>query len=144
MDYRAALQISAVGMAIEKTRLDVAALNLANMHVSQAPGAKGFSPMKVLVQAQPLGFAQWLDTAGAETGVLPAVSLVPSGAPGRLERDPGHPHADAQGFVHYPGVDHAQEMLTALTAMRAYEANIAAANMAKTMAARALELGAQS
>jgi flagellar basal-body rod protein FlgC len=144
MDYRAAMQISAVGMTIEKTRLDVAALNLANMHVSHAPGTKAFGPMKVLVQAQSQAFGQWMNSAGAEAVALPSVSLVQTGAPARLERDPGHPHADAQGFVHYPGVDHAQEMLTAMTAMRAYEANVAAANMAKTMAVRALELGAQS
>ena len=55
--------------------------------------------------------------------------------------EPGHPQADVQGFVTYPGVDTATEMMTIMDAMRAYEANVAAMNASRTMAMKALEIG---
>jgi flagellar basal-body rod protein FlgC len=144
MDYRAAMQISAVGMNLEKARLEVAAMNLANMHVSQAPGTAPFSPMRVIAKANAASFQNLIDASrGSDLAPL-QVALVPTQTPDRLEHDPGHPHADAKGYVRYPGINHAHEMLTAMSAMRAYEANVAAANMAKTMATRALEIGGQS
>jgi flagellar basal-body rod protein FlgC len=55
--------------------------------------------------------------------------------------EPGHPDADARGFVSYPAVDTLREMLTLITATRAYEANLSALNAARSMAQRALEIG---
>ena len=56
----------------------------------------------------------------------------------RLE--PGHPAADAEGYVSYPNVDMAEEFVNALSATRAYEANIAAIEMTKAMAASTLRI----
>ena len=140
MDYRAILEIGAAGMGLEKKRLEVAALNLANMHQSIAPGTEGYRPMRVVVQPPGGNFASLLQGLPAPAQ---SVAVVPTEGAPRLVRDVGHPHADAQGFVRYPAVDQATEMLTAMTAMRAYEANVAAIGMAKTMATRALELGNQ-
>jgi flagellar basal-body rod protein FlgC len=58
--------------------------------------------------------------------------------------EPGHPLADEKGFVSYPGVDPAMEMVTLLDATRAYEANVAAMNMARAMSLKALEIGGNS
>jgi flagellar basal-body rod protein FlgC len=58
--------------------------------------------------------------------------------------DPGHPQADARGYVSYPGVDPATEMMTMLSASRAYEANVVAMNTARAMAVKALEIGGAS
>jgi flagellar basal-body rod protein FlgC len=69
------------------------------------------------------------------------VDVVATNAPQRMVQDPGHPHADAQGYVRYPGVDQAAEMITAMTALRTYEANVAAMGFARAMAARALDIG---
>ena len=49
--------------------------------------------------------------------------------------EPGHAYADSKGFVAYPGVNHTAEMLTLNSALRAYEANVAAMSAAKAMAA---------
>ena len=55
--------------------------------------------------------------------------------------EPGHPFANGRGFVAYPGVDTATEMVSLMTAMRAYEANVSALNAARTLALRALDIG---
>jgi flagellar basal-body rod protein FlgC len=55
--------------------------------------------------------------------------------------DPQHPDANADGYVEMPNVNVVTEMVDLITATRAYEANIAALNAAKSMAQRALEIG---
>lgn len=138
MDYRASFAISATGMAIEKTRLDIAALNLANLHSSVAPGGQNYRPLSVVAHPSSVDFSELM-----RLGETPArsFSIAPLNTRERLVHEPGHPHADAQGFVRYPGVDQATEMVNALTAVRAYEANVAAVGFARTMASRALDIG---
>jgi flagellar basal-body rod protein FlgC len=145
MDYTAAFQISASGMAVEKTRLEVAAMNIANMHSAGVGADQTYRPLKVITQAQPLSFAQhlgMLTTTGG--GGVRVVAVDPTPVAPRLVYEPGHPYADKQGMVAYPAVDHTAEMLQLNTALRAYEANVVAMNAARTMASRALEIGGQS
>jgi flagellar basal-body rod protein FlgC len=142
MDYRAIFEVSAAGMGVEKKRLEVAALNLANMNSTAPAGTEGYRPLRVVAHAMRTDFssimqAQLLgDPQAAQT-----LEVVPSDAAPRMVKDPGHPHADAQGFVRYPGVDQSTEMITAMTALRAYEANVAAVGFARAMATRALDIG---
>jgi flagellar basal-body rod protein FlgC len=75
------------------------------------------------------------------TALLPGVSVEFADRAARKVHDPGHPMADAQGFVAYPAVDAATEMVTLMSATRAYEANVAAMNAARTMALKALDIG---
>ena len=131
--------ISALGMDIERLRVDVAALNLANANVALAADGTGFRPLQVIAQsatAMP-NFAgqieQWMQPA--------AVRIEPTLQAPRQVADPGHPLADANGLVSYPGVDHTSQMMTLMTALRAYEANVAALNISRSMAVKALDIG---
>ena len=54
-----------------------------------------------------------------------------------------HPAADANGMVQYANVNLVDEMTTLMTATRAYEANVRALNAARSMAQKALEIGAR-
>jgi flagellar basal-body rod protein FlgC len=58
----------------------------------------------------------------------------------RWEFDPGHPYSDARGYVPYPDIDPVTEQISAMEAVRAYEANITVAESTKTMMAQALRL----
>lgn len=153
MDYLKAFAISAAGMNVERTRVDVAALNLANANTVQTAGGSSYQPSRVVARATgPSGvtafapsFAEQLDLAAEGGGLagleLPESWIERSPVPARMVHDPGHPYADARGFVAYPGVDTATEMVTLMTALRAYEANVAAMNSARTLALRALDIG---
>lgn len=143
MDYSAAFQISASGLAVEKTRLEVTAANIANMHSAGTSAASVYRPLKVVSAAVPLSFSQHFGAAAVATGGARVVSLEAAQVAPRMVYEPGHPYADALGMVAYPGVDHTAEMISLNTALRAYEANIVAMNAAKTMAARTLEIGGQ-
>lgn len=143
MDYRAVFQISAAGMDLEKRRVEVAALNLANMHATAPGGKLAFVPQRLVAEPLSVNFNQAMSSVGS--AVLPRrVQVIGSDAPARLAHDPGHPHANAQGFVAFAPVDQATEMIAVSAALRAYEANIAVATSARAMAAKALELGGQS
>lgn len=137
MDTLQSFAISAAGMDVERLRVEVASLNLANAHALQAPGQPGFQPLRVV--ATPSFGAQVQD--GLAAAGLPAATVEPSGAAPRKVHEPGHPLADARGFVAYPGVDPATEMVELMSATRAYEANVAALNTARALALKALEIG---
>lgn len=146
MDYSAAFQISASGMALEKARFDASISNLANMHASSAPGAPLYQPLRVLGQSRPLSLSASFDQQyrmAMTGGGVEVQSIVSTPVAPRLVYEPGHPHADEKGYVHYPGINHNSEMVNMMTALRAYEANVVAMNAAKTMAARTLDIGGQ-
>ena len=54
---------------------------------------------------------------------------------------PGHPDADADGYIRASNVNAMVDIADALVAQRAYEANLALVNISKSMAQRALEIG---
>lgn len=135
MNYLQAFAISASGMAVEKARVDVTALNIANAAATRSPDGAAVRPLRVVSAARHAGeFAGLL--AGAQVLELRALE-----APPRLAYEPGHPDADDKGFVAYPGINPVSEMMNLVTAVRAYEANVAALNAAKAMALRTLEIG---
>jgi flagellar basal-body rod protein FlgC len=141
MDYFSAFAISGSGMSVEKLRLDVTALNLANMNSTRAAGGALYQPLSVISNARPGAFAAALAGAanaqlGAQVTEVAASTVVP-----RLVYEPGHPSADNKGFVAYPGINTVNEMVTLISATRAYEANVAALNAAKVMALKALDIG---
>ena len=145
MDYSNAIRISAAGMMAQKTRVEAATLNLANMNVSAAPGTQGYRPVTAVIRSVPTPFALTFNGAAGRTSwplSVAAAEFVPqTGITTRTAFEPGHPNADAAGMVTYPAVDSTQEMMTVMTALRAYEANLEALQTSRTMAAKALEIG---
>ena len=59
---------------------------------------------------------------------------------GPLVYEPGHPDADANGYVRYPNVNATDEMITMMDARRVYEANATVFQSAKAMLKKALEI----
>jgi flagellar basal-body rod protein FlgC len=142
MDYRSAFQISASGMTVEKTRLDVTAVNLANVHSTRSADGTLFRPMRVVSQQSAASFSSTMASMGTVSlGGSEVASIEEAASSPRAVYEPGHPQADEKGFVQYPGVDQVGEMVTLMTAVRSYEANVIAMNAAKTMAAKALDIG---
>jgi len=158
MDYATAFAISAAGMNLERSRVEIAALNLANANTIQGADGVSYRPMRVVARASALA---GVDSAGvgadrfgdlvragllhpvasALTDSIPTIAIESTQSSPRMVYEPGHPMADARGFVAYAGVDTATEIVTLMGAMRSYEANVAAMNTARTMALKALDIG---
>lgn len=149
MDYTQVFEISASGMRVQKTRLEVAAHNLANASTVTGPDGQPYQPLRVVSQAQPAGvaaasaFGALFDAGHAPAAVGGALARVVTDvtAVPRTVHEPGHPFADADGMVRYPGVNHLDQMMAITEALRAYEANVAAMQAARAMATRALDIG---
>lgn len=134
MDHLQAFAISAAGMAAERARVEVAVRNLANAH-SVVDASGGYRPLQVIIDGP--AFASHM---GAGLGG-PVFRVEALDRPPRREWDPGHPHSDAAGFVAYPAIDPSVEMVSMMSALRAYEANVAAMTSARTVALKALDIG---
>lgn len=144
MDYFAAFNISASGMAVEKVRLETVATNLANANTTKGTDGSYYKPLRVISGPVSGAFEQQMSTSGVSSSLPAGVQVLevrPIDTGPRLVYEPNHPHADAKGMVAYPNINPVSEMVTLIEATRAYEANVRAMNAAKTMALRALEIG---
>jgi flagellar basal-body rod protein FlgC len=140
MDFFTAMEVSASGLAAERTRMNVAAGNLANVQTTQTPGGGPYRRRDVVMTSADVPGTRNTPFAQAVRGV--AVSQISQDAsPPRLEYDPGHPQANAQGYVAYPNINPVEEMVDMITASRAYEAGITSMTTAVNMAERALGIG---
>lgn len=140
MDYAYTFAVSAAGMAVERARVEAAAMNIANANTVQAAGSSGYRPVRVVARAAAVPFADLVGVAQARAALPFAVVETIDAGP-RMVQDAGHPLANEQGFVAYPAVDAATEMVSLMSAMRSYEANVAAMNTARSLALRTLEIG---
>jgi flagellar basal-body rod protein FlgC len=136
------IAISRSALDVEWQRMQVTALNLANENTVSVAGKGGYRPL-TLISGPQGDFASALThggTAGAPLGVR-VVSVAERADPTRRVYDPNHPGADAAGFVDYPNIDHAEEMVTLMRSARAYESNLTVLSLAQQMSMRALDIG---
>ena len=140
------LEISASGLTAERLRMDVSAENLANAQTTRGTDGQPYRRKEVILQEAPGSFGASLSAAmgsgrGANGGGVHVAGVVEDTAtPLKRVYDPGHPDADAQGYVSMPNVDTVTEMVDLISAQRAYEANVTAMQAAKQMFSRTLEL----
>lgn len=124
-----ALHASASGMTVMRTWLDATADNLSNTQSAGAPGEALFRTRLVVAQANE-------DGLGAHVVEITQKDETPS-----PKFEPGHPFADENGMVNFPGVDLGAEMTNMVIAQRAYQANITALQTARDAYQAALRLG---
>jgi flagellar basal-body rod protein FlgC len=133
MDLMKSLTISASGMKAQGTRLRVIAENLANAN-STAP-----QPGQLPYRRKVVTFQDHFDrAAGVETVGVKKVDVDRSDFQRRY--DPGHPSADAEGYVLYPNVRPIIETMDMHEAQRSYEANLNVLDASRTMLMRTIDL----
>ena len=140
------LEISASGLTAERLRMDVSAENLANAQTTRGTDGQPYRRKEVVLQEAAGSFGASLSAAmgpnqGTQGGGVEVAGVVQDTAtPLKRVYDPGHPDADAQGYVSMPNVDTVTEMVDLISAQRAYEANVTAMQAAKQMFSKTLEL----
>lgn len=142
------LGISASGMSAARLRMDVTAENLANAETTRGANGQPYQRKEVVLQeigatsgfAGALAGAQGAGVGGQVGRGVEVTGIVGDPSPPRKVYDPGHPDADAQGYVTLPNVNPVTEMVDLITASRGYEANVQAMSAAKQMFTRTLDL----
>jgi flagellar basal-body rod protein FlgC len=137
--FRAAA-ISSSGLTAERIRLEVTANNIANAFSTRTAEGGPFRRQDVVfvtALADEMGLTPRL---GAEMAGVRATEIVDDPSPFNVVHMPGHPDADAQGYVRFPNVQLPMEMVNLVTASRAYEANVRAGLAFREMSQQALTL----
>ena len=133
MDLKETLAIAASGLAAQGKRVRVIAENIANADsVAATPNGQPY-------QRKTITFENVLDReTGAE--LVKVKRIAPDRSPPIRRYEPGHPAADANGYVRAPNVDRLVEVMDAREAQRSYEANLQVIDAARNRAARTLDL----
>jgi flagellar basal-body rod protein FlgC len=143
IDFFAALDLSASGLAAQRARINAVSSNLANAQTTRGSGGGPYRRLDPIFAAEtlPRPFASLLDTAlGREMQGVRVLGIARDSRPPRMVHDPKHPDADAQGYVALPNVNMVEEMVNMITASRSYEANLLALQTAKGMAQKTLTI----
>ncbi len=143
MSLFSSISVSASGMAAQRARTEVLVENLANSETTRTPEGGPYRRKDVVFsEDSSLGsFSSELDSAlGTNmSGVVVSEVAIDSGAP-EMRYQPGHPDADKDGYVAYPRINPAEDMVDLLGASRGYEANVAAISAVKDMINKSLDL----
>jgi flagellar basal-body rod protein FlgC len=131
MDFLTALHVSASGLAAERTRVNLTASNLANAESTRGPDGQPYHRKDPVFEATSF--------EGQLQGVRVSQIKEDTG-PGKRVYSPGHPDADANGFVTFPDVNPIHEVVNLMSAQKAYDANATAVETLKGMASRALDI----
>lgn len=128
-----ASRIAASGLEAQSARMRVVAENLANAQsTGTTPGADPY-------QRKTITFENELDRASGAT-LVNVAGIGTDRSPFRVEHDPGHPAADAAGYVKLPNVNMLIEMADMREANRSYEANLQVIKQAREMVSMTIDL----
>jgi flagellar basal-body rod protein FlgC len=146
VSFFGAIDIAASGLTAQRLRMDVTAENLANAQTTRGSNGQPYQRQDVVLQqVGGGGFGATLAGAigGSSSGTpggVEVAGIVADPTPDKLVYDPGHPDADAQGYVRMPNVNPVTEMVDLISESRSYEADVTAMQTAKTMYAKTLDL----
>lgn len=144
MDYFTAFEISKSGLAVEKLRMDVVALNIANSNSVVSNSNNVYKPMKVFAgsKVDNAGFSSFESfMSNYKSMGVDVLSVEEMSGKFKKVFEPKNPYSDKNGYVYRPDINPASEMIEMINALRAYQANIKAISATKAMAAEALRIG---
>ena len=138
------MTISGTALLAERERAEVTASNLANAETTRTPEGGPYQRQNVMfAAARPFGmpFGQQLATmVDFSARGVEVTAVVPDQTPPIRRFEPGHPDADADGYVSMPAINPIEEQVNLMGAARAYQANVSAVLATKNMIASALEI----
>ncbi|MEP7343993.1 MAG: flagellar basal body rod protein FlgC [Gemmatimonadaceae bacterium] len=149
------MDISSSGLAAQRLRMEVIATNVANAETTHVAEGGPYKRRFVRLEESPVagappsylplpsemmnGTAPTMDPTTNLAGVQ-TIAIEEDATEGPLTYDPGHPDANAQGWVRQPNVRVTDEMVDLLEARRVYEANATVFQAAKQLLRRALDI----
>ncbi|MCZ2080081.1 MAG: flagellar basal body rod protein FlgC [Bryobacteraceae bacterium] len=137
------LSVSASGMSAQRARAEVMVENIANSETTRTPEGGPYRRKDVVFatesQTSPFSAVFQSELGAGVTGVA-VTEVVQDTRDPEKRYMPGHPDADTNGYVAFPRVNPAEDMVDLMGAARAYQANIAAMSAVKDMIHRSIEL----
>lgn len=133
--------VSSSGMEAQRVRMNIIASNLANVETTRTAEGGAYRRKDIVFSAEQ-GFGAMLRSAiDAGSPGVKVAGIIEDQRPLKYAYEPSHPDADDKGYVAYPNINVAEEMVNMITASRSYEANVSAFKATRDMAMKALEIG---
>jgi flagellar basal-body rod protein FlgC len=143
MSLFSVLSVSASGMAAQRTRAELLVENLANSETTRTPGGGPYRRKDAVFtsasQNSPFSAVFQTEMGSGVTGVEVAGVVEDTREPDKRYL-PGHPDADQDGYVAYPRINPAEDMVDLLSASRGYQGNVAAMTAIKDMILHSIDL----
>ncbi|MGB0453488.1 MAG: flagellar basal body rod protein FlgC [Bacteriovoracaceae bacterium] len=144
MDFLTSMKISASAMTANRKRVATINSNIANAQTTRTAEGGPYRKKVVVLGSEPArdSFSDILEgEIDAQAQEVHATDVISLDDPPIPKYEPHHPDANEKGYVMYPNINTMAEMADLISAQRAYEANVNAMNVSKSMALKALELG---
>ena len=141
MSLFSALSVASSGMSAQRARAELLVENLANADTTRTPEGGPYRRKDVIFASDPASqFSSMFESEmNANTGVRVAGVVRDNSAP-EMRYLPGHPDADKDGYVAFPKMNPAEDMVDLMGSSRGFEANVAAISAVKDMIQRSLDL----
>lgn len=141
MSLFSSISISASGLSAQRIRAEYLAQNLANAETTRTAEGGPYRRKDVVFhsESQSGPFSALFQTELEAQGVVAGEVVEDTREPERRYL-PGHPDADAKGYVAFPRINPAEDMVDLMNASRSYGANVAAMNAVKDMIHRSVDL----
>ena len=143
MSLLSVLSVSASGMSAQRTRAELIIQNLANSETTRTPEGGPYRRQDAVFQSAPQtsAFSAIFQTELTDNvNGVEVAEVVQDPSVGEKRYQPEHPDADKDGYVTYPNVNPAEDMVDLLGAQRGYEGNVAAMTAIKDMIQRSIDL----
>lgn len=153
--------ISGYGLSAQRARVNVISSNIANAQTTRTEEGGPYRRREVIFKALDFnkilndrlmentgdnGYSDPLDEGEFNKKVNPPImsvlvdKIVRDDKAPLMKHEPGHPDANAEGYVAYPNINPVIEMADLIEATRSYQANVAAFQSVKTMAQSAMSI----
>ena len=142
MEFFTPFKICGDGLAAQRAKMDVITSNIANINTTRTPEGGPYKRKTVVFCSEDVGStfnAQLKDAV--KTVKVDGVEEARDAEAVKMMHNPGHPDADAKGFVAMPNINAVTEMVDMMHANRAYEACVTAFDASKNMALKTLDMG---
>jgi flagellar basal-body rod protein FlgC len=161
MAFLSSFDISGYGLSAQRFRINLISSNIANANTTRTEEGGPYRRREVVFKAvnfdkvlnekikaglDTMEYENPLDEPGLQESANPAImsvkvdKIIRDDSPFKMKYDPSNPDADKNGYVAYPNVNPVVEMADLIEATRAYQANVAAFQSSKAMAASAIDI----
>jgi flagellar basal-body rod protein FlgC len=140
MNLFGVMEMSGSAMGAQRVRAEVVAANLANAETTRTPSGGPYRRKEVVFGRTGPDFRYELAQHSASVSGVKVRAVVEDPSPPIVRYQPGHPDANADGYVSYPNVNPVTELVDLMSASRSYESNAAAVNAAKQMIVQSLDI----
>jgi flagellar basal-body rod protein FlgC len=142
MSLFSALSVGASGMSAQRMRAEVLVENLANAETTRTPDGGPYRRKDVVFETTDVSspFSSIFQSEVQSAGGVRVADIITDGSDPEKRYMPGHPDADPDGYVAFPHINPAEDMVDLMSAARNYQANVAAITAVKDMIQRSIDL----